>query len=382
MINILIKSILFPFLFLIPKNKNVILIGGWFGKRYSDNSRYLYNLFFENHNLFHNKKIYFITNSEEIYNELIKKDINILKKWSIKSIYLHLICNSCFVDQGIGDLNEIFLVNKNIINLWHGVPLKKIGALVNLKKTKIKRDIENLFNMNYFLGASGEVNEILKKSFLVKDSQIINGIYPRNYYLINSEQNFLTEKEVEIINYIKKLKKSYKIIFYLPTFRDNEKKSFLNTDSKEIKDSFFLNLQLKKYFFLTKLHFASILNKENIGFNHSNFLNLNSEIDVTSILPFVDILITDYSSVYFDFLYLDKKIVFYPYDFDYYKDKDRGFNFEYNEITPGEKVYDITGLYNAILREDNYSEFRKKIYNRVWNCNDKKELLENLKKYI
>jgi CDP-glycerol glycerophosphotransferase len=72
-------------------------------------------------------------------------------------------------------------------------------------------------------------------------------------------------------------------------------------------------------------------------------------MDICFILKYTDILITDYSSIYFDFLLHNKPIIFYPYDLEYYKSKDRGLIFDYDKFTPGPKAYNLNQLKKIIM---------------------------------
>ncbi len=105
----------------------------------------------------------------------------------------------------------------------------------------------------------------------------------------------------------------------------------------EEQSVFFENMKKNKIVIVTKLHFASKMFHNDFITDNDLLINLDESLDVYPILKESDLLITDYSSVYFDYLYLDREIVFYPYDLDYYKNDDRGLMFEYNEFTPGEK---------------------------------------------
>ncbi|HCF38358.1 MAG TPA: hypothetical protein DER56_04685, partial [Thermosipho africanus] len=85
--------------------------------------------------------------------------------------------------------------------------------------------------------------------------------------------------------------------------------------------------------------------------NHAAFINLPSEADVYTFLNLLDILMTDYSSIYFDFLLWNRPIIFFPYDLEYYRDEDRGLIFDYEDFTPGPKVYTLDSLH-ALLSQN------------------------------
>ena len=99
--------------------------------------------------------------------------------------------------------------------------------------------------------------------------------------------------------------------------------------------------------------------------NHPSFLNLPADTDIYSYLDLIDIVITDYSSIGFDFLLWDRPVIFFPYDLDYYKNHDRKLIFDYEKFTPGPKVYTIEDLEDIILEPfdqivSNYNQKHKK----------------------
>lgn len=354
----------------IKKDSQILIIGGWFGERFADNSKYLYLYLNENKEKYNLKKIIWITKSKSIKKQIEEElKYEVYMKWSLKSIYYHLKSKYHIIDQSSKDILDFFSVGAIKINLWHGMPLKKIGAFMK-NATNFKSTVEiGNWNKKYILSCSKFGAETIGKAFCVNRNKMINGMYPRNYYLINNNEKKLNieKKYLEIIK--KKKRENKKIILYLPTFRDNRELIFLGEKNEKKLKIFFKFLNENNYFLVTKLHFAGdkIINKgrDKIENTNKEFLNLSSELDVYSILRESDILITDYSSVYFDFLYLDKDIIFYPYDLIYYRDEDRGLMFEYSKMTPGDKVYTLEELKENLktkcYQRDSYKEERKKL---------------------
>jgi CDP-glycerol glycerophosphotransferase (TagB/SpsB family) len=134
-----------------------------------------------------------------------------------------------------------------------------------------------------------------------------------------------------------------KTILYAPTFRDTDR--FERETPIEWER---LNNLLKKNdtTFLIKLHRHdySMIMKE----NYSHIRVLDNESDMYPLFSKVDLLITDYSSIFFDFLLTDKPVLFYPYDIEDYLTMDRSMYDEYETVTPGHKAYDFQGFYEKI----------------------------------
>ena len=169
-------------------------------------------------------------------------------------------------------------------------------------------------------------------------------------------------------NIIKSIKTD-KTILYAPTFRDTNR-----FDRKTPIEWGRLNNLLKKNdaTFLIKLHRFDCSNPMKENFSHIKVLH--NESDIYPLFSKVDLLITDYSSIFFDFLLTDKPVLFYPYDKDDYLTKDRSMYDEYNSVTPGHKAYNFKGFYEKLELffkdpnnlKDNDLDYNliKKIYNR------------------
>ncbi|MCE7699874.1 MAG: CDP-glycerol glycerophosphotransferase family protein, partial [Methanobacterium paludis] len=159
---------------------------------------------------------------------------------------------------------------------------------------------------------------------------------------------------------------------YMPTHRKEGK---IRSTDFLIQNFEYLNSCLKHLdtFLLVKVHFYG-LNTENIDnskFDRIIFIkdeDINQ--DIYTILPFTDYLITDYSSVYFDYLLLDKPIIFTPLDIDDYLKTDREFYYNYDEVTPGPKARNcdefVKYIEEAINYPNKYKKEREEI-NKIFN---------------
>ena len=119
------------------------------------------------------------------------------------------------------------------------------------------------------------------------------------------------------------------IIVYLPTFRDAHTKPFSFTDITDA--SFFTWLEENNIFILQKAHAAEIC-----SFNTGNKRIISiDDISAQELMAASDMLITDYSSCFFDYLLLDRPVIHYIYDYDYYKTKDRGLYYDKKDVVCG-----------------------------------------------
>jgi len=111
-------------------------------------------------------------------------------------------------------------------------------------------------------------------------------------------------------------------------------------------------------------------------FKNFKYINFLDEIDVAEVLANTDILITDYSSVFFDYLLTDNPIIFAPFDYEKYLTKDRELYYDYDEVTPGPKCKNWAEVLEWVFKfKDNselYKDERKKVKDRFHKYHDNK----------
>jgi len=177
------------------------------------------------------------------------------------------------------------------------------------------------------------------------------------------------------------IKKNQKIIFYLPTWKD-----YNITSNVKIVNSIILNKKIQKYFkdndiiFVYKPHshdeklFENYKNYNIHIIKNSKLLNMG--VTIYDILNVANILITDYSSVYIDFLLLNKPIIFYCPDIYEFKTKTGFILKPYNKLTPGDKAYNAEELLGSIKKSirnpQRYRKQRIKLRNMFFTYKDDK----------
>jgi len=354
---------------LVPKDENIWIFGSWLGEKYADNSKYLFEYINKKHPEI---RAIWITKDVSIINKLKKEGYEVYKAYSIKSIMISLKAKcSIFVQSNKYD-NLLFLNNSKVkkIQLWHGAPLKKIGfddkifTKNSLPKLlyKLKHFLFPFLNEQYDLvvAISEEDRKNFRTAFKVKKISITG--YPRNDALFKFKY---------------KKNKGYTVI-YLPTFRGNigdkiDLFSDFNFDIEKwneilCQNNIVLNI---------KMHPVNKPKDELIEkYKSLNSISFMEEVDVAEILPNTDILITDYSSVFFDFLLTNRPIIFAPFDYEKYITKDRELYYDYDEVTPGPKCKNWDEVLEWIVKfKENpelYKEEREVIKNRFHKYQDGK----------
>ena len=357
--------IFFPLKIFVTRSKKKIVIGGWFGNLYIDNSKYLFEYMKENLDgyriIYIAKTNVFKQNSDALRGYFVKKG-------TFKAAFHIMSAKYIFVSQSLSaDLSQIksLYLGAVRVQLWHGVPLKKIGFDSKLNKTKKSKLRNVLLDTNkYTFYAS--TSEIYSNIFLSAErdkaltmKSFIKCGYQRNDALFKPQNK---EKLMEKYSTLLNIDLNTKIALFLPTYRNNTPLfllSSLNNDNYE---------KLKKvlgedYVIIEKSHYV---NKAIIG-NNNKVININEfseKIDIQELLMISSFLITDYSGVYFDYLHLDKPIIHFAYDYEEYK-AEFGLYHEFPEYAAGPVVYDFDALLTEIAEvvkgKDSYHDQRLKV---------------------
>ncbi len=237
--------------------------------------------------------------------------------------------------------------------MWHGIPLKDVRIAME------NYDYFPKYN-DYFVSTSDYMKKIFSKIFLANNF-LITG-YPRNDIFFRQEDHLdFINVNLDLYNEILKRKENQKIVLITPSLSlgytgTDMVLSFLDLDK--------INKFGKKYdiHFILKLH-PSMDNFSNLldGY-YENITIYPPKFDLYPLLKHVDCLITDYSSIFFDFLLLDKPIIFYVPN---YKDVKSSCILDYDTFTPGEKAYSmghlIKSLKDFVKGIDKYKKQREEI---------------------
>lgn len=354
--------------YLFPTNKNKLLLIMTHDTSPEGNVLYSFNYFKSK-----NPKLF--------YKKITKEDYN----FKINNVFFKKILNFfIFIPYHVATSKIIFLDNiflpfaytkfkkdVYVVQLWHGTGSIKKFALDSEKGIIKKLAKKSTSKQTHLIVGSDEMIPIYKSAFGMSSKKIFPIGSPRTDIFFDKS----------IID--KKIKKFYalypelinkKLILYAPTFRDKDyKKIYENNKENSFNAEFnqdiinILKYLDDSYVFLLKLH-PHIANKfsfknlnlersiENRFYNFSNFKDVNTLLFVSSIL------ITDYSSIIFEYSLLNKKMIFYPYDLEEFKKISRNFYFEYETFVPDLILYNPEDIADYIKKGvfTDYNEFNKK----------------------
>lgn len=345
----------------IRPDSHIWLFSSTDNSHYNYNSRYLFEYVKEN---LPEITPLFVINDPELRNSLSSKygKQYFIETESIQGIRQALSAGVWFTSAGLPAYGTGLHKKRLIINLWHGVPLKKIALLdPNLKKAA-RIYFKKIFSENYtcILTTSHELIPLMARSFAVSEDKIKVWGQPRNDGLFqkNDCREILGQLFPDLPEYTK-------TVLYAPTFRDYGQVQlfpFKDFDQKQL-EAF---LDEKNMLLFIRTHVAEQGSAAPYLGKRIRFLGNEQAEDVTGILNIFDCLITDYSSIYIDYLLTDKPMIFLPYDRQQYLDG-RGMNFDYDDVTPGPKPETFNDFLDALSPKEDFWKSKRTRVNRLFN---------------
>lgn len=271
----------------------------------------------------------------------------------------YLINNSTFPDFFIAKKNQIY------INTWHGTPLKKMGFEIPGNPATSKNVVKNFLSASYLISPNQHTTNMYTDSYKLDglySGEIIEDGYPRIDLTLNTSKDAMVNN---LINIGLKVDHKKQNILYAPTWKGTNVNQAQNDMDQIIKD---MKIIRKKngdnYNVFIKVHpFLYPVAKEILEIKD---ILIPDYIDTNELLSATDLLITDYSSIFFDFLVTNRPILFYMWDAEYYIDS-RGSDIEFDEL-PGPALYNLKELNDAIqnieeverVYKENYSSMKER----------------------
>ena len=324
---------------LLPRSKNIWVFGAWYGQKYSDNSKWLYEYVLE-----HNPEIkaVWITKSRAVYEKLSSLGKPVAMSSSFAGVLACLRTKYAFLTSGVSDVNKLFLNGCRQIWLWHGMPLKKIGFCDDsvVATPKWKRNLSTVLNPYSALkpyctlSSADFFISFLSESFHLSEENIWKTGLPRC-------DAFFTERTEPFNLALRSEFPLAKIFLYMPTFRmsshmDGTPFSPFTAEFGFDEQEFSAFLAKENIVFLYKPHFVDSAVKVSVRSPRFRIVSDNDFDDLYVFLNSVDALLTDYSSVYFDFLATRKPVFLLPFDYELYTKNSRSHFFNMFEEMHGE----------------------------------------------
>lgn len=341
-----------------PLNDKKIVFASFLGKQYADSPKAIYEYMVE-----HYPDYEFVW----IFNETGRKlpgNAKQVKRLSL-AYYYHLATAKYWISNMRQPLHLKKREGNVFLETWHGTPLKRLVFDMDEVYSANPKYKKNFYQQSrlwdYLIAANPYSSEIFKSAFKF-DKKMLEYGYPRNDTLYQNNNE----------DYISKIKKSLnmplnkKVVLYAPTWRDDE---FYEAG----KYKFDLKLDLQKlreklgddYVIILRMHYF-IANNLNIDGYEGFVFNMSKYDDIADLYLISDILITDYSSVFFDYSNLRRPILYYAYDLEKYRDQLRGFYLDYENQMPGPILKTTDEVIDAIQHIDQIEEDYKERYDEFY----------------
>ena len=304
-----------------------------------------------------------ISGDKSLVRTLKKEGYRAYCRWSLRGVYLSLKAGYYFYNVYIDDCNFYTSKGAKLVNLWHGIPLKKIENDVKSGPLHV------MFNSTYFwLYQILKPYIFIKPDFILSTSPIMSESMASAFLVSKTQCLELGNPRLDRLYESRKKREKIARIIYLPTWR-SAKFSLLQEAFGDIN-------RLNSVLEVNNLHLDIKLHPNDMTTlcTYSHITLIDSKVDIYDIIAQYDLLITDYSSIYFDFLWLDREIVFYPFDYEKYVSEDRELYYAYEKVTPGKKVYDFEAFLRVIdnLSSLDYKNERKEIREQFFSHYDAK----------
>lgn len=331
-------------------------------------------------------KYYWVTKDKEMFGKLKKNYENILYAYSLKG-FSYIVRSKFYVlNVNTQDFYPGLKIpnNRTIIQTFHGFPTKSFCKAANefYSEKEIRKQIEDSFNANnmYIITAGKYEDEAFHKNCDFPYDRMLKIGHPRNDRLKEHER-IKAEKKGRIVG-----DKSTKIVCYCPTWRENgDFKLFPFEDSN--MEEFNNVLKEQNILLIIKLH--PLYGKMNQPIkNYSNICLYSNEwnIDNVELFSIIDLLITDYSSIYCDYLLTNKPVAFIQYDYEDYT-KTRPLSTKREILFPGPYINSFTEFKEEMIKlldDKKYYEKERekalKLFYEYYNFDAAKQTIEFIEK--
>ncbi|GAB5053870.1 hypothetical protein PESHB5_03690 [Pediococcus parvulus] len=341
-------SILYPLMRLLPLQKKTAVFESYWGASFDDNPRAIYEYWYKAH-----KDYKFIWPVQDMSTEIGGPGIAIkqysLQYWYYMATSKYFVQNTNFADQYAKRKGQIE------VETLHGTFMKKMGfEEPSMKKSSVSAQrgyVKRNSRWDYLISPSNYMNRKVGPAFDYQ-KRILDVGFPRNDILFNQNTPEFIEKLKEQLN----LPKNKKIILYAPTYRQEGVVDFKLDVARlqsELSDDYIL---------LVRLHHL-VANAIDLHQFSGFAYDVSAYDNVEELYLLADILITDYSSVMFDYGYLKRPMIFFAYDLNWYKESShRGVYLDYENTVPGPIVKTTDAIVDWVKNDNKLiSDYKNKI---------------------
>lgn len=370
------------------RQSNIWIFSCWEGMKYADNSKYLYE-YVEN-NLKAITPIW-MTSNKDVYERLLSEGHRVELNDTANAMTLQKKADVAFFTHGLDDFGKNpHIYGSFIVNLWHGVPLNKLGYYnrpvhsnpVLIALWRLKGHIFSYINNDLTIATSDKAARSFRDFTLHrKDIKIIG--QPRTDLLVSNDD---IKKQVfdAILSHYFDQPEKYHYILFMPTYRSTPKsQKFLEHLLSKIVENTALNeyLNANNTKILMKMHYLTDIS-EMVFSDNIICIDDRDVADSEELLLIADALITDYSSVCFDFALKEKEILLFAPDKDTYI-SESGLLPDFSRLINKYAVTEVNQLVEKVIATcDNNFEPSSLCTEINCLCNSKKNEIGNFCKIV
>lgn len=368
----LLCYMVYPLSYLVPRTSKILVFGSYRGG-FNDNSKYQF--IYANEHI-KNRKLVWVSTKQTTVKHIRSLGYTAYHVASLKGLWYALRAKYWFVNSYSSDIAFCLAGSAKIVNLWHGVPMKAIEFGItkgDLAKRYVQRDVCDTFfhpapfrRPDYMVSTTDFFDAVFSHSFRIDKSRCIQTGCPRNILLTKSlekVQEFIQKYEsVETKQLVEHIKQYDTVLVYMPTWRDSQRECFANGFDLQALNAC---AAAQNACVLMKPHANTIIDKT---VQYSNLIFLDGNVDMYCILPYTHVLITDYSSILYDYILMpEKNVILFHYDYEEYVNS-REFIFDIQDNIVGRKVYTFDELIQVISSKDYVMDttIRQKILDKFW----------------
>lgn len=346
---------------LIPSDEETVLFISFHGRGYSDNPKAIHQYMRSQACYKDYKCIWAIKKNKGVTIEGAK----VIKYFSIPYFYYlarskYWICNCKLPQYVLKKKSQIYL------QTWHGTPLKRLAhdIIVPEGTTFYRSGIteeemcgtydNDVEKYTYMISPNKFCTEVFQSAFRINRERLIETGYPRNDFIVN-----ITQKEIDLIKDKLGIPGNKKVILYAPTWRDNAFNMSGYTFDLQVDFYKWKEVLGDEYVVLFKPHYLIVNKYENTEGLAGFLYNINANVDIKELYVISDVLVTDYSSVFFDYAILNRPIYFYMYDLKEYAEELRGFYLDIKKDLPGPIFEEEDALLKALKGGDTSFDLRE-----------------------
>jgi CDP-glycerol glycerophosphotransferase (TagB/SpsB family) len=340
--------------------KDRVILASNRGEGLSGNARYLFETWLKNGAF----DVWIVVSSKKQYQKLSMQYDHVLFAFSWKAVKVTAQARFFILTHGRLDV-PFSGFKKTIIQTWHGIPFKAIGFYRNHKiRDRIRNILYKWFDydsIDYFLSSSPYVTKLYSHVFRQKPCKFLETGFPRNDAIVIS----VDKSTSPVITILKEKLPAFKnVMLYAPTYRPYPSVYFPFNDSAEMLPGFIELLKRTDSVCIVKSHPNQQHRLDAAMEESGRVIDISDDgrlPDLQNILPEIDILITDYSSVSIDALLLDMPCVFINSDIEDYVCATGEFCCDYDSLAAGAHVQSMASMVEALNELiDGNDRFREK----------------------